>query len=100
MVRDARGSAAAVLTWVLGKGRNRLQNLEATRRTFSGPTSFQIFGKHLEERLRTGSKYLELWTFLKKIGSFKTALTWRLHAYIGVVRKVQKRIFTVTQTAP
>ena len=57
VVRDARGSAVAALTWVLWKGPNRLQNLEATRRNISGPTSFQIFGKHLEECLRTGSKY-------------------------------------------
>ena len=74
MVRDARGSDVAALTWVLWKGRNRLQNLEATSRNFSGPTSFQMFGKHLEERLRTGSKYLELWIFLEKFGLFKTAL--------------------------
>ena len=40
-MRDARGSAVAALTWILWKGRNRLQNLEATSRNFSGPTSFQ-----------------------------------------------------------
>jgi len=56
----------AALTWVLWKGRNRLQTLEATSRKFSGPTSFQMFGKHLEERLRKGSKYLELWIFFGK----------------------------------
>ena len=43
------------------------KNLEATSRIFSGPTSFQMFGKHLEKRLRTGSKYLGLWTFFGKI---------------------------------
>ena len=32
-----------------------------------------MFGKHLEERLRTGSKYLELSIFLEKFGLFKTA---------------------------
>ena len=65
-MRDARGSAVAALTWVLWKGRTRLQNLEATSRDFSGPTSFQIFGKHWEERLRTGSKYSELWNLFGK----------------------------------
>ena len=44
-MRDARGSAVAALTWVLWKGRNRLQNLEAPSRNFSGPTSFKLFGK-------------------------------------------------------
>ena len=65
----------AALTWVLWKSRSRLQNLEATSRNFSDPTSFQIFGRHLEERVRTGSKYLELWNFLEKFGSFKTGLS-------------------------
>ena len=65
-MRDARGSAVATLTWVLWKGRNRLQNLGAAGRNFSGPTSFQMFGKHLEERLRTGSKHLELWNCFGK----------------------------------
>ena len=36
----------------------------------SGPTSFQILGKHSEERLRTGSKYLELWKFFVKNSLF------------------------------
>ena len=75
MVRDARGLDVAALTWVLWTRRNRLQNLEATSRKISGSTSFQIFGKHLEERLRKGSKYLELWNFLEKFGSFKTGLS-------------------------
>ena len=55
---DARGSTVAAITWVFWKGRNRLQNLEATsrnfrarlrsniRKTFGGTAAykFQIFG--------------------------------------------------------
>ena len=39
VVGDARSTAVAALTWVLWKGRNRLQNLEATSQIFYGPDS-------------------------------------------------------------
>ena len=43
---------------------------------FFGPDFVPNMRKHLEERLRTGSKYLELCGFfLEKFASFKTALT-------------------------
>ena len=43
------------------------KKMEATSRNFSGPTSFQMFGKKLEERLRAGSANSELSIFLEKI---------------------------------
>ena len=59
VVGDARSTAVAALTWVLWKGRNRLQNLEATSQIFYGPDSVP--------------NILNFGFFLEK-GSFKTAL--------------------------
>ena len=73
-VRDARGSAVATLRWVRRKGRNRLQNLEATSRTFSGPTSFQMFEKKWRNVCVQVPSIWNFGFFLEKIGSFKTAL--------------------------
>ena len=68
----ARCGTHAVQPWrpshgYFGKVEIGSKILEATSRNFSGPTSFQMFGKHLEERLRTGSKYLELWNVFGKV---------------------------------
>ena len=42
-----------------------------------------MFGKHLEERLRTGSKYLELWIFFwKNLARLKRPL---LHNIVAVM---------------
>ena len=75
VVRDARGSAVAALTWVLWKGRNRLQTLEATSRKCSGPTSFKYSGNIWRNAC---VKVPSIWNFefvLEKIGSFKTGLS-------------------------
>ena len=86
MVRDARGSAVAALTWVLWKGRNRLQNLEATSRNFSGPTSFQLFGNIWRNACVQVHNNWNFGFFLEKFGLFKTALTHREYSYIAWAR--------------
>ena len=56
VVRDARGSAVAALTWVLWKGRNRLQKVGSYQPKFFGPNFVPDVLKKIGERLRAGSE--------------------------------------------
>ena len=58
MVRDARGSAVAALTWVLWKGRNRLQKVGSYQSKFFGPNFVPNVLKKIGGRLGAGSEIL------------------------------------------
>ena len=66
MVRDARGSAVAALTWVLWKGRNRLQKVGSYQSKFFGPNFVPDVLKKIGERLRAGSEIFATSDFFGK----------------------------------
>ena len=66
MVRDARGSAVAALTWVLWKGRNRLQKVGSYQSKFFGPKFVPDVLKKIGERLRAGSEIFATSDFFGK----------------------------------
>ena len=56
----------AVLPWwprtvTFGEVEIKVKKLERSGSNFFRPTSFQVFGNYLEERLPTGSNSLEIW---------------------------------------
>ena len=65
-MRDARGSAVAALTWVLWKGRNRLQKTGSYQSQFFGPNFVPNVLKKNGERLRAGSEFFATSDFLGK----------------------------------
>jgi len=66
VVRDARGSAVAALTWVLWKGRNRLQKVGSYQSKFFGPNFVPDVLKKIGERLRAGSEIFATSDFFGK----------------------------------
>ena len=66
MVRDARGSAVAALTWVLWKGRNRLKKIGSYQSKFFGPNFVPNVLKKIGERLRAGSEIFATSDFFGK----------------------------------
>ena len=65
-MRDARGSAVAALTWVLWKGRNRLQKVGSYQSKFFGPNFVPDVLKKIGERLRAGSEIFATSDFFGK----------------------------------
>ena len=66
VVRDARGSAVAALTWVLWKGRNRLKKIGSYQSKFFGPNFVPNVLKKIGERLRAGSEIFATSDFFGK----------------------------------
>ena len=72
----ARGSAMAALTWVLWKGRNRLQKVGSYQSKFFGPNFVPDVLKKIGERLRAGSEIFATSDFFGKNSASLHRFLW------------------------